>query len=217
MAKTTDTYNAQTHWDAAYTGTATQQLGWYEAAANPTLALLAKTKLPKNARQLHVGAGSSKLIDSLVSLDYTELIVNDISAISMQTLQERLGAKATDITFVVDDLLQADKLQELPPVALWNDRAVAHFFTSEADQQTYFNLVRKLVAIDGFVIIAAFDLEEGATKCCGLPVFRYTTEMLQERLGNAFKLVTDFKHTFTNPNGDARPYIYTLFQRTSAV
>ncbi len=217
MAKTTDSCSAQAHWDAAYTRTATQHLGWYEATAAPTMALLEKTGLAKNARQLHVGVGASVLIDTLVTAGYTQLVANDISAVSLQTIQERLGNRAAEITFIAEDLLQPEELQQLAPVALWNDRAVAHFFTSEADQQTYFNLLRKLVANEGFVIIAAFDLEEGATKCCGLPVFRYTPAMLQERLGNEFRLVTEFKHMFTNPNGDARPYIYTLFQRISVL
>ena len=73
-------------------------------------------------------------------------------------------------------------------------------------------MLKKVVAKNGFVIIATFALE-GAKKCCGLDVFRYNSEMLQELLGTDFELQQTFDYTFTNPNGDPRPYVYTLFKR----
>ena len=68
--------------------------------------------------------------------------------------------------------------------------------------------------IDGFVILAEFNLE-GAKKCSGLAVFNYNEIMLQERLGNNFKLLRSFNYTYTQPSGNTREYIYTLFQRTA--
>ncbi len=89
-----------------------------------------------------------------------------------------------------------------------------HFFQDIVSQDAYFNLLRKLVRKEGYVIIAAFNLD-GALKCSGLPVFRYNAMMLQERLGEEFDLKEAFDFTYTMPSGDTREYIYTLFQRKS--
>ena len=73
--------------------------------------------------------------------------------------------------------------------------------------------MQKLVRPGGFVIIAAFHLK-GAPKCSGLPVYRYNAQMLQEKAGADFLLLDAFEHTYTQPSGDTREYVYTLFQRS---
>ena len=116
--------------------------------------------------------------------------------------------------WIADDLTSPDKLNSLDQVDLWHDRAVLHFFNEAAEQLSYFNLIRKLVKVDGYVIIAAFNLD-GAEKCSGLPVFRYDQTMLQNQLGEGFSLLKAFDYTYITPSGNTREYIYTLFQRKS--
>ena len=70
------------------------------------------------------------------------------------------------------------------------------------------NLVHKY----GYVILAEFNLAS-ADKCSGLPVCRYDVELLKEKLGENFNLITSFDHDYTMPSGDKRTYIYTLFQK----
>ena len=67
-------------------------------------------------------------------------------------------------------------------------------FLLKKDQNTYFNLLKEKVKINGFVILAQFNLQ-GATKCSGLDVKRYNTQMLQEKLGSNFKLLNHFDYT----------------------
>ena len=55
----------------------------------------------------------------------------------------------------------------------------------------------------------------GAPKCAGLELHRYSVEELTQRLGPGFALVDHFDHTYINPAGDPRPYIYALFKRTA--
>jgi chemotaxis methyl-accepting protein methylase len=97
---------------------------------------------------------------------------------------------------------------------LWHDRAVLHFFTEQSQQKAYFDLVKKALKPKGFVILAEFNLE-GAKKCSGLDVFNYNEEMLQERLGSDFELLKSFNYTYTQPSGNTREYVYTLFQKKS--
>ncbi len=207
-----DTINYKNHWDKAYIKSPTEKLGWYEEKSTPTLELITKTQLSKDATILNVGSGSSTLIDDLLAKGYTNIIANDISSEALISLEERLGVDKDKVQYIEDDLIQPTELQKLK-VDLWNDRAVLHFFTEELQRKAYFDLLKKTVKVDGFVIIATFAID-GAKKCCGLNIHQYNTEMLVSYLGESFELVESFHYTFTNPNKDPRPYIYTLFKRT---
>ena len=206
--------NFQEHWNTAYTKNVTAKLGWFEESSTETLDLIKRTKLNKTAKILNVGVGSSMLIDELLIEGYTNLIANDLSEKALNNLKERLGEDSSKITFIADDLMKPEKLNKLKNVDLWNDRAVLHFFLKEEEQLAYFNLLKKVVNHNGFVIIAVFALN-GAEKCCGLELQRYDAVMLEKKLGEDFKLIEEFNHTFVNPYGGERPYIYTLFQRKS--
>ena len=199
------------HWNTAYQKNSTEKLGWYEEKSEQTLALISEARIPKNAAILNVGAGSSTLIDNLLQEDFTNIIVNDLSDKSLKSLKNRIGEN-DKVQFVVDDLLCPSKLNELKDIELWNDRAVLHFFLKEEEITAYFNLLKKVLNKNGFVIIAVFA-KNGADKCCGLPLKQYDVEMLQNELGENFKLLKTFNYTFVNPYGGERPYIYSLFQR----
>ncbi len=212
--KIPDENNLKTHWNTAYTKNTTEKLGWYEESSKETLDLIHKTGIVKNAKILNVGVGSSMLVDELLAKGYSNIIANDFSEKALSDLKERLEDEASKVSFIIDDLTNSTELKKLDNVAVWNDRAVLHFFLKKEEQDAYFNLVKKVVNPNGFVIIAVFALD-GAEKCCGLELQRYNTDMLQERLGDDFVLKEDFNHTFINPYGGERPYVYTLFQRKS--
>ncbi|TXD48448.1 class I SAM-dependent methyltransferase [Polaribacter sp. IC073] len=201
------------HWNAAYNKISTEKLGWYEENSAQTLALIKETKIAKNATILNVGAGSSTIIDNLLAAGFSNIIANDLAEASLTSLKSRVG-DSDKVQFLVDDLLNPSKLKRLKKIDLWNDRAVLHFFLKDEEIATYFNLLKKILKPNGFVIIAVFA-ENGAEKCCGLPLKRYSVAMLQKNLGANFELIKSFNHTFVNPNGDDRPYIYSLFQRKS--
>jgi SAM-dependent methyltransferase len=210
--KTADTsIGLKEHWNATYLKNSTEQLGWYEEKSAQTLELIKETNLPKEARILNVGAGSSILIDHLIAEGYAHIIANDLAENSLQSLKDRVGAYPA-VQFLADDLLNPTTLNSLNNIDLWNDRAVLHFFLKEEEVTSYFNLLKHVLSPNGYVIIAVFA-KEGAEKCCGLPLKRYDTAMLQKELGEDFELKKSFRFTFINPYGGERPYVYTLFQR----
>lgn len=204
--------NLKLHWDNAYDKSVVDKLGWYEAIPEPSLQLINQCNFRKNATLLNVGAGATTLVDELLKLGYKNIIVNDISPIALNKLKARLADERNSIKWIIDDLTQPTKLSQIGPIDLWHDRAVLHFFVNEQDQNNYFNLLKKLVRSKGFVIIATFNLN-GATKCSGLPVHRYDENILQEKLGNDFKLKKAFDYNYQMPSGDTRAYVYTLFMR----
>lgn len=203
------------HWEQVYQNSSIDQLGWHEVNPAPSLALIEQCNLKKDAAILNVGTGASTLVDELLKDGYLNVIANDISNLALEELQLRLGPEQSKkVHWIVDDLSNPVELKSLEQIDLWHDRAVLHFFHDSASQDTYFNLLRMLVRIDGFVIIAAFNLN-GAERCSGLPVFRYDAAMLQKKLGQEFQMIEAFDHTYLMPSGKTREYVYTLFQRKS--
>ena len=208
-------YNYEKHWNNAYQKTPIHDLGWYEENSKPTLELLDICNLSSDAVIFNAGVGATTLINDLLNLGYSNIIVNDIAASALTELQEGLnGNKHSNIQFVLDDLTNPSELLNLKKVDLWNDRAVLHFFTEKWQQEAYFELLKKLVKKDGYVILAQFSIE-GAKKCCGLDVFNYNEPMLQAQLGEEFKLIKSFDYVYTQPSGNTRDYIYTLYQRSN--
>ena len=203
--------SSKKHWNSVYTNKPHEKLGWFEKDLSPSIELLNLINLNSSSRILNVGAGSTVLIDYLLDQGFENLIATDISEVGLQNLKSRVDSE--HVEYIVDDLTAPDNLNNIAPINLWFDRAVLHFFTDSRDQKTYFDLLRKLVKSNGFVIIAEFHLN-GAMKCSGLEVCRYDTHMIAEHLGEEFELIKDFNHTYTMPSGDTREYIYTLFQTT---
>lgn len=209
---TDGTINLEKYWCSAYTGVDIETLGWYEKESTPTLELIKKSGISKNATILNLGAGATTLIDSLVEKDYTNLIVNDISSCALGNIKARIGEKAELIKFITDDIVNPEFLDKIEKVDLWNDRAVLHFFTEEKDLNAYFDLLNAKVKKGGFVILAEFNLQ-GAKSCSGLAVKQYNSEMLQKALGNEYILLENFDYNYIMPSGEERKYVYTLFQR----
>jgi 2-polyprenyl-3-methyl-5-hydroxy-6-metoxy-1,4-benzoquinol methylase len=200
------------HWNNAYNKAAVTNLGWYEEHPEPSLQLIKKCNLDKNASILNVGAGATTLVDTLITQGFENVIANDLSSVALDKLKIRLGDDSDKVTWVVDDLTNPTVLNQLDKIDLWHDRAVLHFFNEAEEQATYFNLVQQLVKEKGFMIIATFNLN-GATKCSGLPVTRYDQQMIQDKLGEDFKLLEAFDYIYITPSGNTRAYVYTLFQR----
>ena len=89
-----------------------------------------------------------------------------------------------------------------------------YFLTAEADIKGYFKNVLSKVKVGGHALFAEFP-PHGVPKCAGLDLHRYSLEELSERLGSSFSLIEHFDHTYINPGGDPRPYIYALFKRVA--
>lgn len=199
------------HWEKVYSKNELTGLGWYEKNPEASLILIEKCDLPKDAAILNVGVGASTLVDFLLEEGYQNIIASDLSVIALEHLSNRIG-DTDKVQFIVDDLTNPTELPKLKTIDLWHDRAVLHFFTDEADRKTYFDLLKCLIKTGSYVILASFNLES-ATKCSGLPVYRFDKQMLQEELGEDFSLVEAFDYSYTMPSGDNRSYVYTLFKR----
>jgi SAM-dependent methyltransferase len=155
------------------------------------------------------GAGTSLVVDELLDQGCS-LILNDISGEALARLKQRVGARER-LLWLRHDI--ADPLPgNLPEVDLWLDRAVLHFLTRERDIAGYFRNLKSLLKPGGHVLLAEFSTR-GAEQCAGLALHRYSLDEFRERLGPSFDLTGSEEHTYTNPAGEPRPYIYALFRR----
>ncbi len=163
-------FDYQNHWNNAYQKNPLTNLGWYEEKSIQSLNLIEECNLPKDAFLFNAGAGATTLINDLLKNGYTNIVVNDISSVALSELRKNINIpKHAEVNFIIDDLTNPTELNHLKNVDLWNDRAVLHFFTTENQQKSYFNLVKSAVKKGGYVILSEFNLE-GAKKCSGLDV-----------------------------------------------
>lgn len=202
---------AKEHWEKVYTKAETT-LGWYQKEASASLQMINNCQLSKNAHIIDVGSGASIMIDNLLDLGYEQITANDISQQGLNKSQERLGKRANQVKWIVDDLCNPKLLNELESVDLWHDRAVLHFLTEAKDRQTYFELLDKKVKKGAYVILAVFSTQT-AKKCSGLVLHQYNKDSLCEFLGEGYELLENFNYNYTMPSGDVREYIYTRFRK----
>ncbi|MCE8429771.1 MAG: class I SAM-dependent methyltransferase [Candidatus Methanoperedens sp.] len=201
------------HWDEIYEALDVDELTWYEEMPEPSIRLLSKCQINKDESILDVGAGASTFIDYLLNQGFKNIIAADISEIALNKIKERLGKeKASSVRWIVDDITEPVHIPDLRDIAVWHDRAVLHFLLEEKQQKVYLSTLKKVLKNKGYVIIAAFSLK-GAKKCTGLDVKNYDQDLLAEFLGEDFKLLEYFDHTYYMPSGVPRQYIYTLFQK----
>ncbi len=201
------------HWNKIYTQNPITQLGWYETKAFPSLQFIERCAVPKHYPIVDIGSGTSPLISELLELGYQAIYPVDISEVALEKAISLLGKdRAAQVHWIVDDITNPTAVLQLQNAAVWHDRAVFHFLTEEQHRQTYHSLLQKILMPGGFVIMATFGLD-GATKCSGLPVQRYSAESLSEFFGEGFRLVESSDYTYRMPSGGLRPYVYARFQK----
>lgn len=86
-----------------------------------------------------------------------------------------------------------------------------HFLTDARDRERYLKNLRQTLKPAGHFIIAAFA-DDGALKCSGLDVERYSLEKLRETVGTDFLLVQSFREQHLTPFDTKQSFIYAHFQ-----
>jgi hypothetical protein len=124
-----------THWQTVYETKRSDEVSWYRPHLDRSLALVDGLALGKDARILDAGAGASTLVDDLLARGFEHLTLLDLSAAALEVTRARLGARASQVTFLVGDA--AEPLVADASIDLWHDRAVFHFQTDPARRSTY--------------------------------------------------------------------------------
>lgn len=201
--------NRQEHWNQVYTTKSVTEVSWYERDPEPSLTLIRRwLKVP--GRIIDIGGGASVLVDRLIAAGY-QMSVLDVSAKALEHSQQRLGADALQVTWIIADVTLIDSPGEFD---LWHDRAIFHFLTDQAERQAYIRLAEATVRPGGLLIVGVFA-DDGPTRCSGLEVCRYSKESLSSEFSHAFRVIEVHPHHHLTPSQKHQSFIYTVFQRNS--
>jgi SAM-dependent methyltransferase len=197
--------DVRSHWERIYRTKTASQLSWYRAHLEKSVELIASAAGGRDACIIDVGGGESTLVDDLLEREYQCVSVLDISQRAIDVTRDRLGGKASLVSWLLGDITTV----ELPKqhYDVWHDRAVFHFLTKSEDRQAYVRQVKDAVKVGGHVIVASFG-PEGPLTCSGLDVVRYDAETLHEEFGVQFRLVQHLTERHRTPFGTTQQFVY---------
>src|SRR5688500_14948851 len=120
-----ESMQAKTHWNYVYHTKRTDEVSWFQRKPRVSLDLIRRVVPERSARIIDVGAGASTLVDHLLQDGYSRVTALDVSGAALQHARERLGDRATAVTWLEADVRDA----ALPEAGfdVWHDRAVFHF------------------------------------------------------------------------------------------
>ena len=197
------------HWEQLYTDKTPLEVSWFQAEPLLSLQLIESTDIHHDAAIIDVGGGTSRLVDHLLEKGYRNLAVLDISASAIEHTQSRLGSKADEVEWFIEDITQFNAPRKF---TLWHDRAVFHFLTNEDDRKLYVNNLNQAVSDNAYVIIATFAIG-GPEKCSGLPIEQYDAQKIQQVLGENFQLLDTRHELHITPAEKQQQFIYFLFRK----
>ena len=200
------------HWEEIYSTKPANQLGWYAPHLETSRKWIADLELAPEDPIIDVGGGASTLVDDLLDLGHKKLTLLDLSERAIRHTKDRLGKRSGAVTWLKGDVTKI----ELPSryYCVWHDRAVFHFLIEPEMQQKYREAILKALRIGGYFIIGTFS-PDAPLRCSGLPVQRYTSELLCKTFGKEFELVHHQNEIHGTPSGVKQAYVYCLFQRTA--
>lgn len=198
------------HWENIYTTKQSDQVSWYQAQPQVSLALIRAAGLDPASPVIDVGGGASTLVDFLLEDGFTDITVLDIAAPALEIAKARLGARARHVTWVAANILGANLTDS--HYSLWHDRAVFHFLTDPDQRAAYVAAVERSVRPGGYVIVASFA-PDGPAQCSGLDVMRYSPDTLHSTFGAGFTLLDSRSESHQTPFGSTQQFIYCFCRK----
>jgi trans-aconitate methyltransferase len=175
----------------------------------PSLELIEQTRPSKDAAIIDVGGGASRLADGLLERGFRRVTVLDISAAALDLAALRLGRRASEVQWIVDDVTAWEPAQRFD---IWHDRAAFHFLVEAADRAAYIARLKQALVPGGYAIIGSFAAD-GPETCSGLPVHRYDAAGLARELGEDFALVDSRPHDHATPWNAQQRFQFSMFRR----
>jgi SAM-dependent methyltransferase len=203
--------NSKAHWEAVYGAKSPTELSWYEPRPTRSLELLSQLEIGTSTAIIDVGGGASTLVDALLDLGCASITVLDISSAALAHARARLGRRAPLVEWIEADVTHADLGVE-SRFDVWHDRAVFHFLTDREDRRRYIAVAARALRPGGAALIATFSLQ-GPTRCSGLDVVRYDSDLLAREFGAEFSLENSVDALHHTPSGSTQAFTFTVLRR----
>jgi trans-aconitate methyltransferase len=197
------------HWETVYTTKEETGVSWFQDSPSPSLELIEQLGPAKDASIIDIGGGASRLVDALLERGFRRLAVLDISQAALDLVCLRLGRRASEVQWIVEDVTAWEPSRRFD---IWHDRAAFHFLVDASDRAAYVARLKVALRPGGYAIIATFA-PDGPEKCSGLPVFRTDEKGLAKELGDAFTLVESRRHDHATPSNSSQRFQFSVFQR----
>jgi trans-aconitate methyltransferase len=199
------------HWETVYATRDETGVSWFQDNPSPSLELVEALKPDPTAGVIDIGGGASRLVDGLLERGFRRLTVLDISQGAIDLACLRLGRRASEVQWIVEDVTAWEPAQRFD---IWHDRAAFHFLVEASDRAGYVARLVQALKPGGHAIIATFA-PDGPEKCSGLPVHRTDAAGLANELGDAFTLVETRRHEHTTPANAHQHFQFSVFQKRS--
>ena len=163
--------STKSHWEKIYSEKSPQEVSWTQETPTTSIEFFNDFKLSKTSPIIDVGGGESKFVDYLLENGYQNISVLDISENAINKAKERIGKKSENVDWIISDINNFKPKQKY---ALWHDRAVFHFLTSEIEIKRYVENIK--LNTENF-IVGTFSTS-GPKKCSGLEITQYDESLL---------------------------------------
>jgi SAM-dependent methyltransferase len=165
--------STKSHWEKIYSEKSPQEVSWTQEIPETSIEFFNEFKLSKTSPIIDIGGGESKFVDFLLAEGYQNISVLDISENALKRAKDRLGEKSINIEWIVCDINDFNPKKKY---ALWHDRAVFHFLTSNVEINRYVENVKQ--NSENF-IVGTFSTS-GPKKCSGLEISQYDKNLLSK-------------------------------------
>ena len=200
------------HWEKVFTTKQSTDVSWYQAIPVRSIELLHEAGANPNTTIIDVGGGDSTLVDAVVTGELGRMTVLDISAAALARARARLGARASEVTWLHADATRVDL--PMRGFDVWHDRAVFHFLRAPIERAQYVAVAKASLRRGGFLLIATFAAD-GPTRCSGLDVARYSIESLIREFGDGFVLRRNSSDVHLTPSGSEQRFTVAMFERVT--
>jgi len=202
------TIDSGRHWEQTYAHGDTTR-SWYQAEPRLSLRMLERANASTTDSLIDVGGGASTLVDALLNRRFEDVTVLDLAGEGLHIAQQRLGSAARAVTWLVEDLLAWEPSRTF---AIWHDRAVLHFLTSDNERERYVRTLTRATRAGSLAIVGVFALD-GPDHCSGLPVRRCDLADLAALLGDHWRTIDTDREEHTTPAGTIQPFTWASFRR----
>ena len=165
--------SSKSHWEKIYKEKSPHEVSWTQEIPSTSINFFNDFKIQKDNPIIDVGGGESKFVDYLIDNGYENISVLDISENAINRAKDRIGFRSKFINWIVCDI---NDFEPEKNYAVWHDRALFHFLTSQNEIDRY---VKKVKLNAKNFIIGTFSTL-GPKKCSGLDITQYDESSLKK-------------------------------------
>ena len=202
-------FNRVEHWQNIYETKDQKNFSWYQDKPELSLDLIAYLDLPKTAKIIDIGGGDTFLVDYLLDEGYENITVLDVSEKAIERAKERLGTKANQVNWIVQDVSTFSPIEEYD---LWFDRAALHFLNTQDEIDGYLKALDKGTRKGSNLIVGTFSVD-GPFKCSGIDITQYDEESLYDLFKDKFTQLKNLRYDHETPSGSIQNFVFSVLRK----